>query len=273
MDRHELEMKDREYERKELRPYEKDHMVRTFLLLVVIVTVIVAIAVTMKLTNPDLDTKKGTGILKTMDETDVASVDKSIQKLEKEERLAAQAADKIKPSVKFKDALVMGDSITQGLYEYGVLNAANVQADRGTGVTDNSNKKLRAHIDKAKKMKPSTIFLCYGMNDLEAQNGDAQGFVKAYKPVIEELKKALPDTDIYVNSVLPTSQAAVKNKPVYGKVPEFNKALKALCKQEKVGFIDNTDLVEQQFYASDGVHMSPSYYKKWVYNMAEEAGL
>ena len=149
MDRQELEMKDREYERKELKPYEKDHMVRTFLLLVAIVTVIVAIAVTMKLTNPDLDTKKGTGILKTMDETDVASVDKSIQKLEKEERLAAQASDKIKPSVKFKDALVMGDSITQGLYEYGVLNAANVQADRGTGVTDNSNKKLRAHIDKA----------------------------------------------------------------------------------------------------------------------------
>ena len=273
MDRQELEMKDREYERKELKPYEKDHMIRTSVLLAAIVIVTGAIIATVKLTNPALDTKKGTEILKTMDETDVASVNKSIQKLEKEERLAAQEADGRKPSVKFKDALVMGDSITQGLYEYGVLNAANVQADRGTGVSDSSNKKLRSHIDKAKKMKPSTIFLSYGMNDVEAQNGDAQGFVKAYKPVIEELKKALPDTKIYVNSVLPTSQTAIKNKPVYAKVPEFNKALKALCKQEKVGFIDNTDLVEQKFYANDGIHMSPSYYKKWVYNMAEEAGL
>ena len=89
----------------------------------------------------------------------------------------------------------------------------------------------------------------------------------------EHVKKALPDTKIYVNCVLPTTQAAIKIKPVYAKVPEYNKELKALCKKEKVGFIDNTDLVEQSYYASDGVHMSLAYYKKWVNNMAEEAGL
>lgn len=273
MDRQELEMIDNEYERKDLKPYEKDHVLRTSVLLAAIVFMIGAIVVTVKLTHPAVDTEKGTEILKTMDQTDVAEVNKKIQKLEKEERLAAQESDGRKPSVKFKDSLVMGDSITQGLYEYGVLNAANVQADRGTGIADNSNKKLRTHIDKAKKMKPSTIFLSYGMNDLEALNGDAKKFAEAYKPVIEELKKALPDTKIYVNCVLPTTQGAIKSKPVYAKVPEYNKELKALCKKEKVGFIDNTDLVEQSYYASDGVHMSPAYYKKWVNNMAEEAGL
>lgn len=272
MDRQELEMIDREYERKDLKPYEKDHVLRTSVLLAAIMLVIGAIVVTVKLTNPAVDTEKGTKILKTMDQTDVAKVSKKIQKLEKAERLAAQEADGRKPSVKFKDSLVMGDSITQGLYLYGVLNAANVQADRGTGVSD-TNKKLRSHIEKAKKMKPSTIFLSYGMNDLEALNGDAKKFAETYKPVIEELKKALPDTKIYVNCVLPTTQGAIKSNPVYAKVPEYNKELKALCKKEKVGFIDNTDLVEQSYYASDGVHMSPAYYKKWVSNMAEEAGL
>ena len=34
-------------------------------------------------------------------------------------------------------------------------------------------------------------------------------------------------------------------------------------------FIDNTDLVKQEYYADDGIHMSPSYYTKWVDHMAE----
>ena len=49
--------------------------------------------------------------------------------------------------------------------------------------------------------------------------------------------------------------------------------LKKLCNKEKVTFIDNTDLVKQEYYADDGIHMSPSYYTKWVDHMAEAAGL
>ena len=50
-------------------------------------------------------------------------------------------------------------------------------------------------------------------------------------------------------------------------------ALIELCKKEKVTFIDNTDLVKQEYYSDDGIHMSPSYYTKWVDHMAEAAGL
>ena len=97
--------------------------------------------------------------------------------------------------------------------------------------------------------------------------------MKAYKNVIEDLKESLPDTKIYVNCILPAAQSAIETRPLFANVPKFNQKLKKLCKKEKVTFIDNTDLVEQEYYADDGIHMSPSYYTKWVDHMAEAAGL
>lgn len=252
---------------------EKDQVLRTAVILAVIVFVVGVIIVAVRLSNPQKDTTKGTKILAAMDQADVSKVNKKIKKLEDEERKAQQEADDRPASEKFADTLVIGDSITQGLYQYGVLDQANVQADRGTGVSDGDNDKLAEHIAKAKEMKPSALFLAYGMNDIGTLNGDADSFVKAYKTVIKDLKKALPDTKIYVNSVLPAAQSAIDQNAVYEKVPEFNEKLKKLCEKEDVTFIDNTDLVKQEYYASDGIHMSPAYYKEWVNHMAEVAEL
>ena len=252
---------------------EKDQVLRIAVILAVIVFVVGVIIVAVRLSNPQKDTTKGTKILAAMDQADVSKVNKKIKKLEDEERKAQQEADDRPASEKFADTLVIGDSITQGLYQYGVLDQANVQADRGTGVSDGDNDKLAEHIAKAKEMKPSALFLAYGMNDIGTLNGDADSFVKAYKTVIKDLKKALPDTKIYVNSVLPAAQSAIDQNAVYEKVPEFNEKLKKLCEKEDVTFIDNTDLVKQEYYASDGIHMSPAYYKEWVNHMAEVAEL
>lgn len=252
---------------------EKDQVLRIAVILAVIVFVVGVIIVAVRLSNPQKDTTKGTKILAAMDQADVSKVNKKIKKLEDEERKAQQEADDRPASEKFADTLVIGDSITQGLYQYGVLDQANVQADRGTGVSDGDNDKLAEHIAKAKEMKPSALFLAYGMNDIGTLNGDADRFVKAYKTVIKDLKKALPDTKIYVNSVLPAAQSAIDQNAVYEKVPEFNEKLKKLCEKEDVTFIDNTNLVKQEYYASDGIHMSPAYYKEWVNHMAEVAEL
>ena len=234
---------------------EKDRVLQTAVIVAVVILVIGGITVARRLSNPQKDTKKGTEILKTMDEMDVSK------------------ADKKPASEKFADCLVLGDSITQGLYEYGVLDQANVQADRGAGVSAGDNEKLADHIARAKEMKPSVLFLSYGMNDVGAQNGEADGFIKAYRTVIRDLKKSLPDTKIYVNSILPTAQIAIDQNSVYAKIPEFNQKLKKLCEKEKVTFIDNTELVKQEYYAGDGIHMSTGYYKEWVNHMAEVAEL
>lgn len=220
-----------------------------------------------------IDTKKGKAILQTMDEMDVDTVNGTIQEMEKKERLELFDKGELTLSQVFEDRLIMGDSITQGLYEYEVLSKNYVIADRGTEVTKIANKKIEAHIEKAKEMKPRTLFLAYGMNDLPAQMGKTEGFVSAYKELLDELKEALPNTEIYVNSILPASQRVQEKKPEFKKVPEFNQALEELCQQEGVTFIDNTSLLDAEDYAPDGVHVTTKYYEKWVHHMVEVAGV
>lgn len=117
------------------------------------------------------------------------------------------------------------------------------------------------------------LFLAYGMNDIKAARGNAKAFAKAYKAVLERLKESLPDTRIYVNSILPVRQSVIDENEWYGNIGEYNKKLEALCEKEDVTFIDNGSLVKEEYYTEDGIHMQPDYYTEWVNHMAEVADL
>lgn len=101
---------------------EKDRVLQTAVIVAVVILVIGGITVARRLSNPQKDTKKGTEILKTMDEMDVSKADKKIKELETQERETEQDAEEQPQAEKFADCLVLGGSITQGLYEYGVLD-------------------------------------------------------------------------------------------------------------------------------------------------------
>lgn len=252
---------------------EKDNVLRGAVVAVIVLLMIGFLVVVVRMMNPRVDIKQGTAILKQMDQTDVAKVEKKIQKLEEDEREADEEWKNRPAKEKFVNAFVIGDSITQGLYEYGVLDQANVMADRGTEVSEVSSEKIQEHIAKAKELKPQALFLAYGMNDVEAVRGDADAFIKAYRPIIEDLKKTLPDTKIYINSILPAAESVISQNEWYGNIPEFNQKLEELCEEERVTFIDNTSLVKDEYYADDGIHMAPDYYTGWVDHMAEVAEL
>ena len=252
---------------------EKDSVLRIAVTIAIALLIIGIIVVVVRLMNPRADVEKGQQVLKEMEQTDVASVEKKIQKLEQEEREADEAWANRSPNEKFANSLVLGDSITQGLYEYGVLDQSHVQADRGTEVCKNNGNKIDEHVAKAIELQPQTLFLAYGMNDIEGARGDADVFVNACKEVIDQLKKELPDTRIFINSIIPVQQSVIDNNELYAQIPQYNKKLQELCEDEKITFIDNSDLVKDEYYAEDGIHMSPEYYTQWVNRMAEVAGI
>ena len=132
---------------------------------------------------------------------------------------------------------------------------------------------MKGAIAKAEELKPQVLFLAYGMNDIKAARGNAKAFAKAYKAVLERLKESLPDTRIYVNSILPVRQSVIDENEWYGNIGEYNKKLEALCEKEDVTFIDNGSLVKEEYYTEDGIHMQPDYYTEWVNHMAEVADL
>ena len=68
-------------------------------------------------------------------------------------------------------------------------------------------------------------------------------------------------------------QQTAEAEPAYANISQYNEGLKSLCEELKVTFIDNADLVKEEYYADDGIHMAPAYYTEWVNRMAEVAGL
>lgn len=252
---------------------EKDTVLRTAVTVAGVLLFLGIAVVVIRLMNPRVDTKDGIMKLQQMEAIEVTEVDRQIQELEEAERAADEEWANRPANEKFVNAFVIGDSITQGLYEYGVLDQSHVQADRGAGVCGSESELAEAHIAKAIELKPQVLFLAYGMNDIKGANADAGVFAEAYKGVLDRLKEALPKTRIYVNSVLPVQQYVIDENDEYGCIPQYNEQLEKLCEEEDVTFIDNRSLVKEEYYSADGIHLSPEFYTSWVNHMAEVAKL
>ena len=212
--------------------------------------------------------EKGHAVMAKLAKQSVASVDKKIAAREQKERLQKLSSPTL--SLRFQNSLIMGDSLAEAFGDYQLVSSSNLLATRGRR-TDNIDQEITTAIT----MAPRTIFLSYGMNDLEYCRGNAQRFIRQYKEQIHKLKKALPDTRIFINSLIPMDAAAIAKTPVYARYREFNRALQQMCEEEQLTFIDNTTLMDwsADVYELDGVHPKYSYYPIWLAHMAGESGL
>lgn len=162
-----------------------------------------------------------------------------------------------------KNAVVVGDSMGEGLSCYGVLNNESVVWHRGRRV-DNMNLDLPTLIQK----NPSYLFLAYGANDLKMLNGNVQAFIQNYKNAIESIKNALPNTKIIINSVLPTSSNAILNDNCFSYQSLFNEELKKLAIDQNVDFLENSYFLNDESFSSDGIHPKAYFFFLWARHMA-----
>ena len=99
--------------------------------------------------------------------------------------------------------------------------------------------------------------------------GDTDQFLEEYETLVDQLREEVPNAHIYVNSIFPVTDSAVKKEPELAQISEYNTALKGMCDEMQVGFIDNTELVEDQYYEEDGVHFKAEFYPIWAERMAD----
>ena len=110
--------------------------------------------------------KKGHAVMEKLAKQSVASVDKKIAA--QEQKVSSQPL-----SLRFQNALIMGDSLAEAFGDYQLVSSSNLLATRGRR-TDNIDQEIATAISLA----PRTIFLSYGMNDLEYCRGNAQRFIR-----------------------------------------------------------------------------------------------
>lgn len=213
--------------------------------------------------------EEATAYLKEMADKDMQQISKIVNKADKEIALAKVDSLEEALRIHFSDAVFIGDSIIEGISGYQLLAEDHVVAMRGKR-TDNCEDDVEAAIALA----PQQLFMLYGMNDLEYCRGDALRFASQYQELLTLVKEKLPNTDIFVLSILPIHESAIKNVPVYGSYPDFNQALADVCKEEKVTFLDLGHLLTSaDDYEFDGVHPKYAFYPLWLMEIAKEAGL
>ena len=167
----------------------------------------------------------------------------------------------------FKDYVLLGDSRALGFSHFGFLDYNRVFASGGDTIL-----KSLDHIDRMKKLDPSYIFLCYGINDAGGSKWKTtEAYVEDVLKVINQLEREFPDAKIILSSIIWISDGANRNFPKWGRIYEFNPACRQMCLENGITYVDNDEicgtLKEDRLWSGDGIHLSKSFYKMWAKNL------
>lgn len=114
---------------------------------------------------------------------------------------------------------------------------------------------------------PKKVFIMAGTNDLVHMDLDT--YKQRYTDLIRTINDSLPQTKIYLESVLPTNHELGNFAP-NNKVIEANKIVQQLAKAHNCIYINLYDLYVgkdgelPKEITKDGVHLYPQHYARWA---------
>lgn len=214
--------------------------------------------------------KKNIETLASYDFSDVASVEDALNQNDGSSGISEFQKEVNKYNKLFKNSVIVGDSLTEGISAYGYLGEDRVFSKIGGSIMKNGDM-----FDLAAKTYPKYAFFSFGMNDIGMFSGDYDKFIEEYTSLLKKFQKTSPKTKIYINSISTPSDTAISNEPILKNYKDFNKAIKKMCKKMKLEYIDTTQLFKEHpdLYAGDGIHANPSYYPLWLDLMIKKAGI
>lgn len=258
---------------KNKRQNNEDIVLKLAIIFVVVLFLLGAVIVGLKSMNPRPDITQGVAKLEEFNKVKVSDVEKEVTALEEEEAAQLEAKSKRPNSEKFQNALILGDFTAQGVYEQEVLGESFVLAKESSCVHDLEGTGVEENLEEAAAKNPEVLFVLLGVNDAALENGSADIFEEDYAAFLQQVREKLPDTRIYVNSILPVQQKAVDEAEGLADIPAYNERLQAVCKEAKAVFVDNSDLVKEDCYKDDGKRMRQRYYTAWIKRAVEVAEL
>ena len=101
----------------------------------------------------------------------------------------------------YSKAVFIGDFVVSGISQFGFLPDAQVIASNSM-----TSDKLTGYLDSIVSQSPDSVYIMVGINDLNYGSRSVDDIYNYEKTFIEELKSKLPDTEVYVLSVLPISK-------------------------------------------------------------------
>lgn len=163
------------------------------------------------------------------------------------------------------DTIFLGDSLTD-LCEWSESFKNNRIKNRG--ICGDTTEGILNRIDNIIESKPQKLFILIGINDLN-QGRKVEDVLKSYTSILRTLQEQIPETQVFIQSVLPVNNAKFPNNGVNEKVLKLNTELKKLAKEFSFcyidlfsSFLDSNNQLDAQ-YTSDGVHLNGKGYLIW----------
>lgn len=182
----------------------------------------------------------------------------------------------------FDDAAFLGDSLTVGYTEYSIdVGDALVCAYEGASPNDIVNRTTMTSdvrgeeipLDVLAQAQPKKLYVLLGANSLAYSTTNDEGFLNYYGRMLDDLIAALPDTTIYVQSVLPVQAEAQADMPGLSpdRVSTINASLSAMAAEKgclylalNEALVDENGYLRSDYAQPDGLHLSGTGYSAWV---------
>ena len=181
----------------------------------------------------------------------------------------------------FADAAFLGDSLTVGYLDYDInLGGAQVLAYEGVSpntfvnrtVVTNADGEEEVPFDRLAEMQPAKLYVMVGTNALVGGTND-EGFLAYYGQMLDELKAILPNTQLYIQSVLPARPEALESAPGLSAdhLATINAAIRELCNEKGCLYLDvasaladDAGALQSDYAQPDGIHLTVAGYNAWV---------
>jgi lysophospholipase L1-like esterase len=163
-------------------------------------------------------------------------------------------------------AIFIGDSLTDMNEWEEAFPGKNI---KNRGIYGDTTQGVLKRLHSVISQEPEKIFIMIGINDL-AEKTDTGRILKNYQTIITSLNEELPDTEIYIQSLLPNheelnTKASIDNDEII----QINDHLQNLAQEHDAAYIDlysdfeteNGQLAKN--YTVDGVHLNGEGYKVW----------
>lgn len=223
--------------------------------------------------NPDAPSNEkiaeGVAFVKELENKSTESVQASF----KEERIKAaleeMESEDFNVWAHFGNIVMMGDSRTKEYAHSEFVESRRVMAEDGDTILN-----ITEYLDTLQDLHPDFIIMQYGVNDME--NYDVWPTVDiywdAFKQRIDRVQEVLPDSTIFVQSILPCIEPELSRLACRREIPAWNEALRGYCDEAGIPLIDVTALAEQydSYYEPDGMHFIASFYPFWAKKLLSE---
>lgn len=172
--------------------------------------------------------------------------------------------DNINYSKYYENTVFMGDSLTESLSEFEILDSYNVISNKGDTVV-----KAMKNIDTLQGINPKNLVLLYGMNDviefdINLSGQDSNTFKEKYIELVNSIKTVLPKTNIYLISPLPVMANAVYTnyRLTNENLSEFRLKVSEVANATGSTYVDLTSIITEKDYLheQDGIHYKYDFY-------------